>query len=588
MPHVSKRRSKEEASELRQIQSLYDRGEFRNALFRSQKVLKSLPDHVGLNALSGFAAEKIGDVELADQLLSRAADLARASGGFALDLPQGLKKAGRWQLAIPLFVLALEKNQNQADALNGLGRCLLELGDLGNALVVLADALKFSPDNAAYAADLGEAFDKSGQQSQALNCYQIARRLDPDEIAYLHNVVRLSYAVGEFDQSLEVLGEGLTRWPQDPAILNNHASVLIALGRTEEAIEQWRLAMDVDPSYSIAYSNLACRSLSSRIKDLEERIDRQLSRKPRAEDERRFRIAKVDLYEDRGAFDQAYSNLLAANALRLKDSAWRIENEECRVAQLKAQFSSQPELSVSSDEHEITPIFIIGMPRSGTSLVEAIVGRHSEVTPLGELDHIACLVNQLGLLGDTFSADQAAQFKRCYLSRISGRGQTRFVTDKMPQNFFALGHIITSMPEAKVIHVRRDPKACCWSNFRHSFSSDGLEYSYDIEGLIRFFELYQDLMDFWRARYPGRIIELDYEGLVSSPETEIRALIEVLGLEWQEACLSPQESSEVIRTASQAQVRKKIYKGSSQGWRKYEAQAGEWLSRLPEHRPLSG
>jgi hypothetical protein len=144
------------------------------------------------------------------------------------------------------------------------------------------------------------------------------------------------------------------------------------------------------------------------------------------------------------------------------------------------------------------------------------------------------------------------------------------VTDKMPQNFLYIGLLLKALPEAKVIHVQRDPAATCWSNFKHYFDGKGLGYSYDLIDTVNYFKLYQDLMEFWDQQYSEHIYNLDYEKLTLEQEPETKKLIEHLELDWEDNCLSPQENKRSVRTASQQQVRQKVYSGSSQAWRKFE------------------
>ena len=140
----------------------------------------------------------------------------------------------------------------------------------------------------------------------------------------------------------------------------------------------------------------------------------------------------------------------------------------------------------------------------------------------------------------------------------------------MPQNFLQIGLILKALPEAKVIHVKRDPAATCWSNFKHYFSANGLGYSYDLSDTVNYFKLYQDLMDFWDQQYSDQIYHLDYDKLTVEQESETRKLIEYLKLGWEDDCLSPHKNKRSVRTASQQQVREKVYTGSSQAWRKFE------------------
>ena len=211
------------------------------------------------------------------------------------------------------------------------------------------------------------------------------------------------------------------------------------------------------------------------------------------------------------------------------------------------------------------------MPRSGTTLVEQIISSHSKVQGAGELSYLTHYGASLSRGNQLINSDNILQVRSSYLDDLKKISDGRpFITDKMPSNFLYVGLILKALPEAKIIHVQRDPAATCWSNFKHYFITKGLGYSYNLENTVGFFKMYQDLMRFWEQQYAGRIFHLDYERLTKEQESQTRKLIKYLGLEWEDACLSPQENKRSVRTASQQQVREKVYKGSSQVWRKFE------------------
>ena len=157
-----------------------------------------------------------------------------------------------------------------------------------------------------------------------------------------------------------------------------------------------------------------------------------------------------------------------------------------------------------------------------------------------------------------------------YLSNIEKINTSKkFIIDKMPFNFFAIGFILNSMPEAKIIHTKRNPGATCWSNFTKYFQSDGLGYAYNLKTIVEFYSMYSDLMSFWGKVLPYEIYHLDYENITLNPEKEIYRLIKFLGLSWEKQCLNPNKNGRMVKTASSFQVREKIYKGSSQKWLNY-------------------
>ena len=166
------------------------------------------------------------------------------------------------------------------------------------------------------------------------------------------------------------------------------------------------------------------------------------------------------------------------------------------------------------------------------------------------------------------------------LDKLSGNYS--FVTDKMPHNFLYIGLILKVFPEAKIIHIKRDPAATCWSNFKHYFSAEGLGYSYDLTDTVKYFKLYFNIMQYWDERYDNKIYHLDYERLTIEQEIETRNLINFLNIGWEDACLSPQTNKRSVRTASQLQVRERVYKGSSRVWQKYSPYLNGIFDELTE------
>ncbi|MDB4170374.1 sulfotransferase, partial [Planktomarina sp.] len=279
------------------------------------------------------------------------------------------------------------------------------------------------------------------------------------------------------------------------------------------------------------------------------------------------------MQEDLGDLNAAYASYVAGGALRQKLLGYEFTQDEHLFDQIKRtapQFKDVA-FNLTGEQNGHTPIFILGMPRSGTTLVEQIISSHSEVTGAGELNYTQQFGIDLTIGQKPVNAETVQSFGERYLAELAKRADGQaFVTDKMPQNFRFIALICTAFPEAKIVHVQRNAEATCWSNFKHYFASKGLGYSYNLRDTIAYYWLYKDLMHFWSQSYSDRIYNLDYDKLTEDQEPETRRLIEYLGLNWEEACLAPQNNKRSVKTASQQQVRKKVYKGSSQAWRKYE------------------
>ena len=211
------------------------------------------------------------------------------------------------------------------------------------------------------------------------------------------------------------------------------------------------------------------------------------------------------------------------------------------------------------------------MPRSGTTLVEQIISSHPEVNGAGELNYVAQYGGNLAINLTSKNTVLISEFRDKYLTELSklSNGQSS-ITDKMPQNFRFIPLICAALPEAKIIHVQRNAAATCWSNYKSYFPAESIGYCYDLEDIVTYFRLYEDLMKFWQSKYSNRIYSLDYENLTTDQENQTRKLIKYLDLTWEEACLSPHKNKRSVRTASQQQVRQKVYTGSSDAWHKYK------------------
>ena len=211
------------------------------------------------------------------------------------------------------------------------------------------------------------------------------------------------------------------------------------------------------------------------------------------------------------------------------------------------------------------------MPRSGTTLVEQMLSNHRDITGCGELKLVEQLVLPLILRPDDIVFEDIELFRKDYLAAISKINDGKpMIVDKMPHNFRFIPLILAAFPEAKILHVKRCPAAVCWSNFKQYFAHDGLGYSCSFSDVVEYFWLYSDLMKIWSKNYPTKIIEIDYDILTGNPETSIRNMIKASGLSWDRNCLTPHTNKRAVKTASYKQVRQKIYKDSSLGWKKYQ------------------
>lgn len=294
-------------------------------------------------------------------------------------------------------------------------------------------------------------------------------------------------------------------------------------------------------------------------------------------------------YEDLKQYDQSLKMYITANSLERRTNNYSIEREKGYFDRIKKTFNQS--FVQSLKEHgckDEAPVFVLGMPRSGTSLVEQILDCHSEIYGAGELDLFFNLAmnSDYGKPGLSEAikrpeeiAEEIRELGEEYCSSLRELSDNRFVIDKLPHNFLHIGLIKLALPNAKIIHCKRKPEDNCLSLFKTYFSAN-IGFSYDLTELGKYHLLYQDLMEHWHATFPGQIFDVNYEEMINDQEKTTKGILEYCGLEWDVACLEFHKSNRPVKTASVAQVRKPIYKSSVDKWKRYENQLDPLLTAL--------
>ena len=390
---------------------------------------------------------------------------------------------------------------------------------------------------------------------------------------------------GDLDLSILAFAKVVELKPNFAGAHNNLGIALKEQGKLEEAIKAYNKALSIKPDYTDAQLNLSLIIKYKEDDDQFIQVQELYKRDNLSKDARcnlAFSLAKM--YEDIGNLGQAFSHLSEGNSLRKKLLHYSPDQDIEFFNSLK---ETQPHLLINAKKIQDStikpkPIFILGMPRSGTSLVEQIISSHAKVVGAGELKYIAKFGKKLAVEPTSISIAAISEFRQKYLSEVSKLSNGKnFVTDKMPQNFLFIPLICAAFPEAQIVHVKRSAAATCWSNYKQYFPVEGLGYCYDLKDVVSYYALYSDLMELWQSEYSDRIYNLNYEKLTTNQESETRKLIDHLGLDWEVACLSPHKNKRIVRTASQQQVRQKVYQGSSEAWRKYEPYLDGAFNSLP-------
>ncbi len=461
--------------------------------------------------------------------------------------------------AAACFAQALELRPGFADAHLNLGRAHKAEGRLEDAIASYRKALELDPTLSEAHSNLGNAHRQMGNFTAALDCYRRAVKIDPTLVQAHYNLGIINLEQGRLEESLGDLKRAVALAPDHVEAITNIGEVLETLGQKEEASIWYRKVIDV-------------------------RVDRSLP----IMDQRARHFALGRIHDRLREFDTAFAHFKSANDIWLEhqrrtDSAYSPAAWEEIIGSIIDAF---PIVGMDGGyiEGDVSrlPIFVLGMPRSGTTLVEQILASHSEVYGAGELPDIPQIAERISgsrnwadAIG-SLDTDRAETIASEYLDRLRQIApETRRVVNKLPMNFLYLGLIRTLFPAAPIIHCRRDPLDVCLSNYFGHFA-EPKAFTNDLTDLGHFFKLYQRLMAYWDKIYPGTIFHIDYGSLIDDQEGLSRELISYCGLEWQAQCLSFHETERHVATASRLQVRRPLYKSSVQRWRNYDRYLGRF------------
>jgi len=446
----------------------------------------------------------------------------------------------------------------------------------------LRRAIKARPDYAAAHNNLANLLKDLGRLDAAVDAYRAAIALDQGYVAAHYNLSVALVALGRLDAAEAACRRALELAPRHAPAHNNLGNVERFRGRLDAAIASFRAAIAIDPDYAAAHCNLAELLPACAGDAAFDRLER-LRDRPNLPPHERISLdfALGRMYDAVGEADRAFAAYRSGNHLRAREAArlgrgFDAAEHRRRTDKLIETFSADlfERLAESgSDSADETPLFIVGMPRSGTTLVEQILASHPAIHGAGELAEIDRLIATLDgypEVGATLDPAARRTLGADYLEALRKHSATAArITDKLPLNLFNLGFIALVLPGARVIHCRRDPRDTCLSCFTHDFGP-GNEFSDDLADLAAFHGDYHRLGEHWRATLPLPMIEVRYEDLVADLEAESRRLIAFLGLDWDPRCSAFHQSERTVLTSSSAQVRQPIHGRAVGRWRRYE------------------
>lgn len=508
--------------------------------------------------------------------------------GLSLQM-QGKEALAALQKAAELLPQDAEAHANLAGAMRASGR-FEEAAESGQR------ALRIRPNFIQAHNNLGLVFNDMGRVDDAEACFRRALQIEPDFLPALNNLAYTQRDTGKSNEAKESFRRSLALNPANVEAMLSLGSLYMESGEMAEAETQLRKVLEIRPDHLSARYMLAQigktkhgdDNLAALIAVGEAVRSGQLSLDGPDAISLHFALGKC--FDDIGDYEQAFPHFMEGCKLKRATFEYSPEIMRHRVDDIIRVFDQATIARLSgSGVSSPRPVFVLGMPRSGTTLIEQIISSHPDVYGAGELPYLLeiaqCDVksgvsdfpdNVLAL-----SREMLANWGQEYAARLGGHASdARHITDKMPENFFAVGLIHVMLPNAKIIHVKRSPEDTCFSCFTTLFNN-GLEHTYDLAELGRYYADYARLMAHWRKVLPeGAFLEVQYEDVVADQERQARRVLDYCGLEWNDACLDFHKNRRTVSTASYAQVRKPIYRSAVERWRPYRKFLGPLLDEL--------
>lgn len=479
----------------------------------------------------------------------------------------------------------LQKHPRHVEAMRLLAEIGVQLGILDDAEFLLESAVDFEPDNVQVRLDYIQVLRKRQKFELALAQAQRLHEGAPDNPLFKSHYAIESMQTGSYDRALALFEEILESQPDDPLVLTSRGHALKTMGRHDEAVASYRRATDRKPDHGDAWYGLANLKTFKFLADETAAMEREEARgNLTLADRIHLCFALGKAHEDAKRYGEAFAYYERGNALKCAQTRYTPEHMEEEFAAQKRHCSRALLDARANGGHAAhDPIFIVGLPRAGSTLLEQILASHSQVDGTLELPNILSLAHRLRgrnklndrdryprILGEMSAADLEKLGAEYIETTRIHRAGAPFFTDKMPNNFRHIGLIKMILPNARIIDARREPMACCFSGFKQLFA-EGQEFTYGLDEIGRYYRGYVDLMRHWDDVLPGEILRIEYEDVVADLESQVRRILDFCGLAFEAGCVDFHQTDRAVRTASSEQVRQPINSAGLEQWRHFEA-----------------
>ena len=576
--------------------SLQALGRQEEAVAHYRQAIALKPDYAEARGNLGVALQALGRHPEAIACYEQALALRPDDAAAHNNLGTALRSVGRLDAALEHHVRALSIDPGRVSAYNNLGLTLHALGRWDEAIAAYAKALSLDPENADAHCYLGDTLQALARPEDAAASYRKALAIRPDHAEARNNLGNALQALGRADEAIASYEAALALRPDRADIHNNLGAALESIGRIGEARQAYERAVALAPKRAAFHRSLVelapVRPGDPRLPALEA-LAADASLPDSEQIELEFALGKA--LADLGRHEEAFRHYLQGNALKRSRIVYDEAATLRQFDRIRTVFSADlMRAREGVGEPSPVPVFVLGMPRSGTTLVEQILASHPQIFGAGELMELDNLVARLGGAAGAaaypdivpeLTGEALRRLGAEYVERLRRRAPTAArITDKMPANFRFIGLIHLALPKARIVHLRRDPVDTCFSCFTRLFAHDQ-PHTYDLRELGRYYRAYAALMEHWRKGLPpGAMLEVSYESLVADLETEARRILAHCRLAWDDACLAYHRTKRPVRTASASQVRQPIYRSSIGRWLPYR----EWLKPLLDELGVEG
>ena len=561
-------------------------GQMEDAVKSYEEAINLQPGYAEAHNNLGTTLHELGQLDEATKCYEKALAIQPDYVEVLNNLGNTLNLLGQTDEALNSYQQALSINPNYTDVHNNIGIIYHETGQLDEAIKCYEKVIAINPENAEAHNNLGVTLNKLTQFHKAVNFYELALAINPSYDEAYFNLGVTFYQLGKSDEALNSYKQALLINPDYADAYNNIGNILQQLGQFDDAFNSYIHALAIDHDNADFHRNLALMKNYKKGDTQLIKMQSLLSANNLSRSDRInlcFALAKA--YTDLDEKDELFKVLNEGNQLRKEELNYSVDKDLKNHSLHRKLFISSIKETSSYEPLSIKPIFIVGMPRSGTTLVEQIISSHHEVHGAGELTALGNLItpitNDYLLNHNVLSEKNFMSVRLGYLKILSNLNTSeRIITDKMPQNFEHIGFILSAFPEAKIIHLKRDAMAICWSNYQRYFPDKKIGFPYNMQDLALFYKSYTELMAFWHESFPDQIYDISYENLTTSQEEETRKLLKYCELDWDESCLNFYTNKRAVKTASSLQVKEKMYQGSSEVWKKYEVQLKPLINSL--------